>query len=235
MIQEKTVQKRAICFLENYYNNRFINRKIFAAKEVRTKRIFGGKRADGLLAFQSWFSGKPYVVSMEAKSIKTLPAINPYPDFRRWLWNSLRFGLFLCLGSGLAFLAASGRDNVAIFVPILWCLLAGVAFGLLTWNSYRHQTIDVITQLKQYPANEQWLAFSNDAFQALTDEKQQMLTTICKYRGIGLLLINKKNQAILVHKPKRRFSGFLEKRGQWRWIRDYLDYYSKGEEIRRFI
>ncbi len=235
MLLEKTVQKRAMTFLANYYDNRLLRRRMFAAEEVRTKKIYGGKRADGLLAYQSRLSGNPFVVSMEAKSIKTLPAIKPYHDWSRWVWNSLRFSLFLCFASGLAYLALQGQTNLEIFVPVIWCLCAGIAFGLLTWNSYRHQTIDVITQLKQYPANEQWLAFSKDAFAALTTEKQELLRTVCKYRGIGLLLIGRNNSTDLLQKPKRRWSWIIETRGGWQLIRDFLVYYSKEKEIRKFI
>jgi len=235
MLLEKTVQKRALTFLEKYYNNRFVSRKIFAAAEVRTKKVFGGKRADGLLAFQGRLTGKPYVVSMEAKSIKTLPAIKPYQDMRRWLWNSLRFGVFLCLGSGLAFAYLQEQHDLSGLIPLLVCILAGLSFGLLTWNSYRHQTVDVITQLKQYPANEQWLAFSKDAFKALTEEKRKTLQKICQYRGIGLLLIGTNATTEVLSKPKKRWYWFLDARGNWQWISDYLIYYSKEKEIRNFL
>jgi len=235
MLLEKTVQKRAITFLETYYNNRFVRRKIFAAAEVRTKKAFGGKRADGLLAFQGRITGKPYVVSMEAKSIKTLPAIKPYQDMRRWLWNSLRIGVFLCLASGVAFAYAQNKHDLNGFIPILICLFAGLSFGLLTWSSYRHQTVDVITQLKQYPANEQWLAFSKDAFKALTTEKQKILTKICYYRGIGLLIIGKNKTTEVLSKPKKHWYWFWDPKGKWKWVSDFLVYYSKEKEIRKAI
>ncbi len=234
MLQEKTVQKRAMSFLENYYDNRLMRRKMFIAEEVRTKSVFGGKRADGLLAYRSRLSAKPFVVSMEAKSFKTLPALKPYQDMQRWLWNVVRFSVFLFMGSGLFYFVGQGTANADIYIPIIWCLLAGMAFGLLTWNSYRHQTVDVITQLKQYPANEQWLAFSKDAFAALREEKQRLLKTVCKNRGIGLLLIGKKQEVDLVNKPKKRWN-FIERRGGWQWISDYLVYYSRELEIRQAI
>ncbi len=235
MLLEKTVQKRALTFLERYYNNRFVYRKIFVAAEVRTKKTFGGKRADGLLAFQGRVTGKPYVVSMEAKSIKTLPAIKPYQDMQRWWYNTLRFALFLGFGSGLFYIVGQAQNQLTFLVPIIWCLLAGMTFGLLTWGSYRHKTVDVITQLKQYPANEQWLAFSKDAFKALTEEKRKMLQKICQYRGIGLLLIGKNANTEVLSKPKQRWYWFWDARGNWQWISDYLIYYSKEQEIRSAI
>lgn len=235
MLLEKTVQKRALGYLETYYNNRFLRRKIFTAEEVTTKRTYGGKRADGLLVFQGRITGKPYVVSMEAKSIKTLPAIEPYQDMQRWWYNSLRFGLFVGLGSGLLYLAGQAQTVLDILLPIIWSLFAGIAFGLLTWRSYRHKTVDVITQLKQYPANEQWLAFSKDAFLALTVPKQQSLSTICKYRGVGLLLIGKGKEIQLLNKPDGRWYWFWDSRIGWQWISDFLIYYSREKEIRRAI
>lgn len=234
-MQEKTVQRRAMRFLEKYYDNRLVRRRMFVAEEVRTKRVFGGKRADGLLVYKSRLSAKPFVVSMEAKSLKTLPAIKPYQDMSRWLWNILRFALFLCFATGLAFVAGQGQRNLEIYVPLIWCLLAGITFGLLTWKSYRHQTIRVITQLKQYPANEQWLAFSKEAFQALTEEKQQLLTTVCQNRGVGLLIIGKNSGTDVLSKPKKRWTWFVETRGGWQWISDYLVYYSREQEIRAVI
>jgi len=235
MLLEKTVQKRALTFLETYYNNRFISRKIFAAAEVRTKKIYGGKRADGLLVFQGRLTGKPYVVSMEAKSIKTLPAIKPYQDMRRWWYNTIRFALFLGLGSGLFYIMGQAQNQFTFIFPIIWCLLAGIAFGLMTWTSYRHKTVDVITQLKQYPANEQWLAFSKEAFKALTDNKRKVLQKICYHRGIGLLLIGTKTEVAILTKPQQRWYWFWDMRWNFQWISDYLIYYSKEKEIRRTI
>ncbi len=234
-LQERTVQKRAMNFLKNYYDRPFFKRKIFAGREVKTKPVFGGKRADGLLAFQNWFWGKPYVVSMEAKSIKTLPAIRPYQDHRRWLYNSLRMGLWLGLGSGLFYAYAQEAHELNVAVPIAFMLFSGLAFGLLTWSHCRHKTVGVISQLKQYPANEQWLAFSWDSFCALTKEKQKILKAVCKFRGIGLLLIEKNNEVTILSKPKRKWSWFWEARGGWRWVSDYLVYYSKEQEIRKSI
>lgn len=235
MLLEKTVQKRALAFLETYYNNRFIRRKIFVAAEVRTKRAYGGKRADGLLAFQGRLTGKPYVVSMEAKSIKTLPAIKPYQDMKRWWYNIFRFALFLGVGTGLFYIMGQAQNRLTFVVPLIWCLCAGLAFGLLTWQSYRHKTVDVITQLKQYPANEQWLAFSKDAFKALNEEKRKILQKICQDRGIGLLLIGRNSTIEVLSIPQKQWYWFWDIRKNWQWVDDYLIYYSKEKEIRGFL
>lgn len=234
-MQEKTVQNRAIAFLENYYRRRWWRRKVFAAAEVRTKRKYGGKRADGLLVFQGWLTGKPYVVSIEAKSKKTLPAIKPYHDQKRWWCNCLRFGFFMGLGTGLIFLGFYANDLTTFLLVLVWSLLAGMAYGLLTWNSNRHKTIDVIDQVRHYPANEQWLTFSTDAFEALMPKQQKALRQISRNYGVGLLLIGKNKHKQILHRPSGRWYWFWDARFGGKWIGDFLVYYSREEEIRGVI
>ncbi|MEO1628849.1 MAG: hypothetical protein AAFV25_27110, partial [Bacteroidota bacterium] len=109
VLTEQSVQKIALRHLHRHYRRKSLWRKTFAKMEVRTRKKFGGKRADGLIAFRHWLLGT-YVVSMEAKSAKTLSAIRPYSDIRRLLLNSFRMGLFACLISG-AYLALIKMDD----------------------------------------------------------------------------------------------------------------------------
>ena len=74
----------------------FCCRSFFAKEEVRTKKEYGAKRADGLLVFRHWLWGQ-YVVSMEAKSYKTMPALKPRLDPYKLMWNSLKVGGAICL------------------------------------------------------------------------------------------------------------------------------------------
>lgn len=231
-MQEKTVQKRAIQFLQSYYYIPFFRTNIYAAQEVRTKKVFGGKRADGLLAFQNWFLGKPYVISVEAKSIKTVAAMQSNHDSKRWWRNSLRFGI----GVGLVLifillLLPIVKINWIHFLLII--LMVSFFFGIITRHTHRHQTIDVLRQLKYYPANEQWLAFSSEGFRSLNNVQQDLLEKICQNRGIGLLLVGTKKSVTVQTKPRKRWSFFWDTRGKWHWISDFLDYYSKGEEIKK--
>jgi len=235
MLKEKIVQEHGLQFLKNYYNNRFFRKRIFLATEVSTKQIFGGKRADGLIVFQKGIWRKPFVVSMEAKSIKTLPAIKPQLDYRRLLRNSCRFGGEFCLVSGFIFLFFQERFGLSWIDLFLFLIVVASVYAFTTLKSHRHQTVDVIDQLKQYPANEQWLAFSGDAFSSLAPAIQKMLRAICSRKGIGILIIKRKNQVRMLVKPKRNRSGFLEKRGGWHWISDFLFYYRREAEIREYI
>ena len=164
LILERTVQNKAQEFLEKKYRRKAKGKRIFSKTEMPTKKKYGSKRADGFLAFRHFFWGN-YVVSVEAKSQKTLPAMRPYRDEFIMVKNCLTMGFYCCLGSGAFFALFKMDDNLFRFlIPIYTLIISALIYGLFTWRSYRHQTMDVIDQLKQYPANEKWLAFSKDSF-----------------------------------------------------------------------
>lgn len=221
-LSEAYVQRHAQQYLERHYCRFKRRKRYFSEIEVVTKRKYGGKRADGLLVYKKW-SGGAYVVSMEAKSHKTLPAIRPELDWRRWLRNCVLFFcciLLLVFLFGTYFYQSTGLYQWLI--PLNFALIAALAYGYFTRKSYRHLTVRVVKQLAQYPANEQWLAFSDDSFFALRRPKQRALARICRYRGIGILLVGQGGRIDVLHTPLRRF----------RFWRDFVQYYRKEKEIR---
>ncbi len=224
-LTEKQVQSLALAYLKKRYRKRCWPRPVFAREEVRTRKRYGGRRADGLLAFRHWVWGT-YVVSLEAKSIKTLGALRPKFEEGRFLWNCLKFGAMACLLSG-AFMALFKLDDglYQFFFPLNVFLLTGMLYGLFTFSSYRHRQLDVIRQLERYPANEQWLAFSEGSFTAMKTEKQKQLLAICTARGIGVLIVQKNKTVKRKKRTKRR----------WKWSGDFLKYYSQQKEIGEVI
>ncbi len=99
LILERTVQNKAQDFLKKRYRRKAKGSRIFSKTEMSTKKKYGSKRADGFLAFQHYIWGD-YVVSVEAKSKKTLPAMKPYRDEFIMVKNCLIMGFYCCLGSG---------------------------------------------------------------------------------------------------------------------------------------
>ncbi|MEM9916988.1 MAG: hypothetical protein AAF990_02765 [Bacteroidota bacterium] len=223
VLTEQSVQKIALRYLDKRYRKKSLWRRTFARPEVRTHKKFGGKRADGLIAFRHWLLGV-YVVSIEAKSAKTLPAIRPYSNIRKLLINSLRAGLMCCLLSG-AFLALLKMNDgwLQFVIPLNVLAISALLYGLFTLNSHKHQLVDVIDQIRQYPANAQWLAFSKDGFMNLSMAQQEQLRRICQAQGIGILMVKNSWTVEVLHRPSYR----------WKWFGDFLKFYSKGGEIRK--
>ncbi len=224
-LSEQYVQERALKYLEKRYRRKRRSKALFAKMEVKTKKTYGSKRADGLIAFRHFFWGV-YVVSMEAKSYKTIASMRPYRSEKRWLLASLRMGFYtLLLSGGIYALYRMDDGFVQYYLPLNLFLLGAVLYGLLSRNSMRHKVVDVIDQLKQYPANEQWLAFSKDSVKRLPKKKKHLLEWMCRYEGIGILVVS-------------RFGGvssWVEPKRKWKWKGDFLQYYSLEKKIRKFM
>jgi len=224
-LSELKVQKAAQKLLIRRYEGRSWGKRIFSQLEVRTKKKHGGKRADGLLAFKHILWGE-FVVSMEAKSFKTLNAIRPYKDHGSIILGSLKWGLYSVLGSGAAI--AFFRQDEPLYkfgFPVLMFLIGGILYALLTHNRVCHQISNVIEQIRQYPGDHQWLAVSKDSLEKLSKRKRRLLKWTCKYQGIGIIVVNKREKARVWVRPK----------WNWNWFQSYLPYYSREKMIRKAI
>jgi len=224
-LSEKIIQDTAQAFLYKRYYNKARKGRVFSRTEVRTRQKFGGKRADGLLAFQHYLWGT-YVISMEAKSFKTLSSMKPKRDDNLLVWNSVKAGLKFCVISGMFFALYRMDDGFLQFIlPLNMFVCGAIIFGFFTLHSYRHKKVNVIRQLAQYPANERWLAFSKDSLDLLEKDKLNALDKICKFKGIGIIVVSRKGRA----KVKRSASM------RWKWFGDFLTYYSHEKRIREAI
>lgn len=224
-LSERTVQEIAQKYLEKYYKRRAKGGKMFSKIEVRTKKQFGGYRADGFLAFRRWFRGI-YVISMESKSFKTQKAIEPYRSDKLWRNNSLWVGFLIAVASG-SFFAIVGFENPVLGLMFFGAVYAigGLGYMFLSRNSYKHKMMPVLEQVEQYPANEKWISISEDSFNDISGKGQGAFLKICKSRGYGLIIVDKKKKPRRFYRPKKinKFWG------------DYLTFYSLENDIRKYL
>lgn len=224
---ELTVQKRAQDYLENYYKLKRKPDVLYSKIEERTKKKYGMKRADGLLAYKK--GNKPYVISMEAKSYKTLPALKPYRVDKLWIRDSIWYGLLITLITGVLFFVWRMTDQsfwIRFMIPLGVWTVGSLVYAWLFRNSYKYQEMKVIHQVFQYPANEKWLSLSNDSFEMIDPKLQDNLFKICKARGVGVLMVDPNKNVALIHKAgkvKPLFGG------------DFLKYYHAENDIRKEI
>lgn len=227
-LDERTVQTAALNYLENHYRWRARRSRIWSKMEVRTKKQYGGKRADGLLVFKRRLWGSTFVASMEAKSYKTLDAITPRRDLGRWLFNSAYYATLIALGTGAIYFVEriETPQESWLFAINLWVVLF-VVVAILTRNRHFNRVMPVYHQVRQYPGHEQWIATSVDSYEMIPKELRRSFVKVLKARGIGLLLVDRKRRIHRMHRPKRR--SFLLKR------RHPLQYYSLADEIKAFL
>ncbi len=213
MLTEKFVQHKALNFLKRRYRLRSRSR-ITAKKEVWTLKKYGNKRADGLLVFKHILWGS-YVVSLEAKSQKTLSAISPSKVKGSRHRHSIKAGLGLVLISGSLLTIYKLNDGFWQFlIPIIFFVVGYLVYHQLAQNSSRHQKAAVFKQLSQYPANEQWMAVSKDALKALPTKKRKALLNICRRQGVGMVVVNSLGFASAKIRPRKK-----------KYFRKFLKYY----------
>ena len=218
-LTEKYIQKESIDYLEERYKSTFNipNDKIFAGKEVRTKKIKGNYgRADGLICFNSAKQDE-HLVSIEAKSHKTLGALLPFH-------NDLKFGkqIFIIFGV-FALISIFFTIEMKWYWITLICICSGVisvfiysSIAVLVEPSFS-KLLGVHEQLKQYPANEQWIAISSDSINLAkgrvsyfyNKSNYENIYSICKSKGIGLIVVNRKKREIILE-PKFQAGRFLK-------------------------
>jgi hypothetical protein len=223
---ERTVQETAQKYLEKYYKRKAKKGRMFSKVEVRTRKEYGGFRADGFLAFKKRWTGKLYVVSMEAKSYKTLKAIQPYRDNKLWFKNSLWAGFLFSVGTG-GFFALIGFDNAILGLLFFLGMLAfgTVAYAFLTMNSFRHKNIAVLDQVEQYPANEKWISISEDSFEDIDPKGQDAFLKVCKSRGYGLIMVDRKKKNHRYYRPRKIYRPWGS----------FVKYYSLEDDIRKYL
>lgn len=222
-LSEKHVQQVAINQLAAHYQARSDTQAVIAEKEVvvRAGTKLGRGRADGLLVSLRR-DGTIYTAALEAKSSRTLLNISPWYDNERWMMHALVAGGLGILPAILAGWYAGGWLWTLVF-SIVAFFAVGFAYLLLTKEHSRYKLIDVIQQVKRYPADEHWIALSADAYNLLGPQ-QETLRLYCQREGIGLLRINSADRVNYVERPQVRTS----KRGVM-----FLECYARSETINR--
>ncbi|MEL6944693.1 MAG: hypothetical protein AAFO82_18710 [Bacteroidota bacterium] len=197
-LNEELIQNNALIYLSEKYYKR---KHTYAELERYTN---AGKRADGLICFP-YKDKTTYVISLEAKSYKTLKNLKPY-------FSSLKGNKYSRIIAFVLLIILSFFIYTKIptqYLDPLWVILILTAFIGAAWfilqrlkaaNISWTKSIPVIEQLAQYPANEKWLAIGNDS---VKDEYiYQNLLSQCHKFGIGVLIMDQNERFEIKHKPK---------------------------------
>ena len=228
-LTEKFIKKTAIEYLKEYYTEKYQTEKVFGRDEVRTNTDFKNKRADGLICFHS-DKQIEHTVSIEAKSHRTLGSLLSY-------WNDEKLALHaLIISIPLGLLAIIFTHDLSWYWISLITLLSiiflffmiVVVIGFVEPNRYK--LINVVNQIHRYPANEKWIAISQDSLN-LAQKKSNPefhknsdydnFLQICKNQNIGIIVITRRTKEILAE--PRFTSG------------NFLDCYAINEQIREFL
>lgn len=222
-LNEKHVQRVAVDHLTLHYQARDDALAVVGEIEtvVRAGIKAGSGRADGLVVSQRR-DGTIYTAALEAKSSRTLLNISPWYDDERWILHAILAGGFGILAAILAGWYVGSWIWMSIFT-VVGFFGVGFAYLLVTREHNRYRLIDVVQQVKRYPANEQWIAISSDAYNLLGPQ-QETLRLCCRREGIGLLQVRSINSAQHLEAARPRVN---KKR------MEFLEFYARSDIIRR--
>lgn len=218
-LQEGYIKKKALQFLyQEYYRRCPTNGIIYRESEAYTHE---GKRADGLIIFRQK-GPNPFVASLEAKSANTVRSLVEQMDLARMVDDGLKMAVFsFAFIWSLAWMAGVRQ----MLDPILALLMGGCWIWMV--KGYlavvqplalrRHARIGALDQLKQYPADERWLAIGTDSLPQI--EAFRRLIRHCRRAGIGLLIISPEGKVEVRLHP--RFSTRSD-------VTDYTQFYKNA-------
>jgi hypothetical protein len=218
-LPERYVRDVAVKWLACYYQRPGVQ-VVLPEKEVRVgkKNKLGKGQADGLIvALLS--DDSVYTASLEAKSSKTRRNIIPSPRDGKWLLHAVLIGIGSLVLAEVVGQWLGGWFLIWV-LPVLVFILVGFAYLVITLGHSHYRAIDVIDQVRNYPANEQWIAISADAYDQLETEQEGLHKDSHK-EGIGLMRISVGEQVTLLSTP-------VPKEHQ-----DFLTCYAREKSIRQ--
>lgn len=226
-LDERSVQKAATNWLAAYYEKQSGIEAVISKREARIKRNgkLGNGRADGLIVLLS-VDKTIKVASLEAKSSRTSRTLTPVYLDKKWMVHAALIGLAVAFGAALIGWEIGGWFLKWV-VPILLAFVAGFVFIVITSDHKRYRRIGVVTQIKRYPANYQWIALPTDMFNKVPDSNQKTLLKDCAKDGIGLLKVSAGNRITIIQEPvfrnsPKRHNDFLECYDAEKYLRKQL-------------
>jgi hypothetical protein len=221
---ENDVRMIAHHFLQYHYRNSNIVGEIYAETEAKTKK---GKFADGFYAFRRTHN-TIYVASLECKKELDSSSL----DFIIHPKKMVSWILFIATVFNIGFFILWFKYNQLLGFYLEPLTIAMVVLLFLALYRFTEEYFiknepsqlmirNVFYQLEQYPADEQWLAFStpNDHKQY---ERLEAIKKDCQRKGIGLLLVDMDAEKVVWKKlPKSKT----------RSVGSFLRHYQKAEVI----
>lgn len=204
---EDDVKRAIIPFLKEFYRYRYEPRP---GSEVATldNVSSGGLVADVMLYFKKQ-DESTFLCACEATARGNEDEVRYRLNQPYFLWDCVAFAAVFSVTIYAVFFIIERKWLIDLQVAGNFGMLLGQGiigffiwyFTMANWRKYRY--ILAIEQFKQYFADEQWIAVSEDVFPAPTDPYLQELRRQCIYQGFGLAIVNAQGAVRAIANPSR--------------------------------
>lgn len=218
-LSEQKVRQLGLGFLKSYYRNRSRVGQAALSSDVRG---LGGIRADGYFSFLQ-AGGKRFEATLEATSYTTRKELRYSLQRELLAWDAFTISCMVLVGVAalsqyfqFAFVPQIGLFGVLFWMVSLF-LLVFVLYRFSASRLERYRYIYAVEQFRQYRADEQWIALSEEVFtQGRKDPFFRELRKQCIHYGIGLLWVDRSEEVQMLLAAARS-RGQLDKRRSANW------------------
>ncbi len=208
---EDIVKKSVVQYLKTHYRfrPRFQNDETLAPTLAQTDMMTSnGIFADGHLSFLD-DKGKLFVATFEASSADSAFEVKFRLEKKLLFWDAIAVTM-LIVAFGFSFLYAfknewlGKQDGGLVFGALVFtALIINILYRFSFKKLERYRSIFAIEQFKQYYADEQWVAISNDVFGENDAVFFDELKKQCVFNGFGLIQLNSEQDVQLLITPAR--------------------------------
>lgn len=212
------IEDQAVEFLGSYYAKHEKKSGLLINRLEPTQL---GTFADALLAYQK-HDNSFFAVSLNISASNKLARL--LSVYKREGAGKARYftaGLIFAAVAALCYMVGSWLALAAL--PVLLAVAGFVLHTKLRNRYIRQQLRAAVDQLKQQPADHQWLGVQVSSLCWRSNSMADYLSKLCERKGIGLLTIGKRSRLTLRQEP--RLANCRRT--------DFLSYYTKGELLRR--
>lgn len=215
---ENRIEEYAIDFLGSYYAKHQKKSGLLINRLVPTQK---GSLADALFAYQK-HDNTFFAASLSVRRSDRLAALLKSYKQRglgklRYLTAALLFAIsaLVCYvaGSWLAF----------AIVPVLLAVTGFYLHATLRKRYLLRQLNTAVEELKQQPADHQWLGVRVSSLYWRDNPMADYLSKLCEKRGIGLITVGRRARLTLRQEPRLAACRRV----------DFLSYYASGDILRK--
>jgi len=234
VLTEDEVKKRFVPFLKDFYRHRY--EPLPNTMEVAFDNVSaGGVVADGRMMFR-----KPddtfFTCTYEATSRDKIQEVKYTLNIVYFLWDCAAFAAVLTAAAYIVFyntrftwlVGLHWAGNIGLLLGLGTIGFFGWYFTMQHWRKYRF--IHAIAQFRQYFADEQWIAVSEDVFPSPVDPYLQELRNQCIYNGFGLAIVPTTGNVRPLVNPSR-LSIYGKDRAMVHWLTRAQWYQSVSQSV----
>lgn len=191
------IEDFAYDFLQSHYRATYTASSIKVNHNIKTK---ADAEVDGLLLFDTVDNSPFCAAVVTAGSSNLASLLTRYKKKGLSKYRFLTAGVVL-LGTAVL-LSGILHWGIAAGIAVVAALATLVIHSTIETNQLKKKIADMVNNLSNFPANEQWLGISISSLTFRNNQLAHHLLSLCRQKGIGILTVGQRAKVVLLQEPK---------------------------------